>query len=201
MKLRKLVSLLAVLACVAAFCAPAYAAVVDLPVPPPTVNGDTQQGWATDGVDDVASSLTADDFHAAKYLVLELGAAPTGGLQFIWQGDGDGWAWTQTDGVVGNDGTDQTTIVIELATTAKNYDKFLASEQIKIFLGYYSPDIAGLKIEKAYFTDTAPAVGGGGDAPANPDTGDSSVVFIALMALAAAGIGVFAFARKAKSEK
>jgi len=168
MKFRKSLSLFVILVCTATFVTPAYAAVIKLPVPPHLCNSDapkTQQGWYTDSAQwaitgDVVSKITADDFHSAKYLVLELGLAPIGGMQFIWQGNSKDWVWMQTDGVIPNNGTDETVIVIDIPQTAKDYKDFLRSTELFIFLGYYSEGISDLKIHKAYFiTDTVTSSG------------------------------------------
>ncbi|MDR1687426.1 MAG: LPXTG cell wall anchor domain-containing protein [Clostridiales bacterium] len=208
MKLRKLMMLVVALVCVLAFSAPAYAAVVELPAVPTVKNNDTQAGWASNGTDNMTTDLTIEQLTSAKYLILELGAAPMGGMQFIWQGDGDGWAWNQTDGVIPDEGTGETTIVIDLAATAKNYSAFQSSTQAKIFLGYYSNTVADLQITRAYLSDSlpgeeapadeaAPAADGG---EANPATGDSSFIFIVIAALAMACAGAVVFYRKAKAQ-
>ena len=122
------------------------------------VNNDTQQGWQTDSLDS-ASTVTAAELTSAKYLVLEFAQAPTGGMQIIWQGDGSSGGladWNQTDKVIPNDGMSDTSIVIDLASTLKNYDEFQASTQIKLIIAYYSNNIADLGITRAYLTDTAP---------------------------------------------
>jgi len=158
MKFRKLLSLFVILVCIAAFVAPTYAAVINLPVPPPCIATDAEQGWATDGVDSIASELIPDNLHSAKYLVLELGVAPTGMMQFIWIGNGDNWLWTPSENVIPFGGTKQTIIVIDIPQTAKNYKAFLRSTELKIFLGYYDKGISDLKIKKAYLiTDTVNA--------------------------------------------
>jgi hypothetical protein len=113
-------------------------------------NNATQRGWGGGGVDDIETVVPMEAFINAKYLVLELSAAPTGGLQVIWQGDGDNWGWNETSGVIPNTGTSETTIVIELADTLKNYEAYLTNTMVKIFLGYYSPDIAGLGVTRAF---------------------------------------------------
>jgi LPXTG-motif cell wall-anchored protein len=213
MKLRKLMMLVVALVCVLAFSAPAYAAIVELPAVPTVKNNDTQAGWASNGTDNMTTDLTIEQLTSAKYLILELGAAPIGGMQFIWQGDGDGWAWNQTDGVIPNEGTSETTIVIDLAATAKNYSAFQSSTQAKVFLGYYSNTVADLQITRAYLSDSLPgeeapadaapaeeAPADGGAAEANPQTGDSSMIFIAMAVLALAGAGAVVFYRRAKAQ-
>ena len=209
-KFRKLAAIVVALGLVAGLSTTAFAAQTDLGAMNLS-NGDTQQGWLTDGVDGNSSPLTAADFTSAKYLVLEFAQAPTGGMQVIWQGDGDAWAWDQTDGVIPNDGMTGTQLVVDLSSTLKNYDLFKASTQLKLLLGYYSNNIADLGITKAYLTDTDPNAGAAAPAvttaapvvttaaPAsNPQTGDNNMIFIALGVLAVAGVGAFVFAKKAK---
>jgi hypothetical protein len=138
---------------------------VDLGLEFTAVNNATQSGWATDGVDGKETPLLAKTLVAAKFLVLELSKAPTGGLQMIWQGNGDpNWTWTQTNGVLSNNGEpnaelgatiipgdgDAVTLRIELSKAFTNYDLFLASTQIKFFVAYYSSTVADLGITKAY---------------------------------------------------
>ena len=114
------------------------------------VNSDTQMGWLTDGVDNKESPYTAGMFANAVSLILEFAEPPTGGMQVIWQGDGDGWSWNQTDGVIPDGGMDGTTLTIDLPSTLENYDAFTQSTQIKFFLGYYDDNIADLGIVSAY---------------------------------------------------
>jgi hypothetical protein len=118
-----------------------------------------QKGWATDGTDGISTTLKIEDLIAAKYLVLELSKAPSGGLQMIWQGDGNAWDWAQNDGVLGDAGSPNASkgaslsgnvLKIELSKALKDYSKLAASTKAKLFIAYYTPDIAGLGITKAY---------------------------------------------------
>jgi len=120
---------------------------------------DTQKGWASNGTDSLTTTLDIADLKAAKYLVLELSGAPTGGLKMIWLGDANSWSWTDTDGVLGDTGTPDASkgatlsdnvLKIELSKALKDYNKLAASTQVKLFIEYSSPDIAGLGITKAY---------------------------------------------------
>ncbi|MDR1689020.1 MAG: hypothetical protein LBS21_10475 [Clostridiales bacterium] len=156
MKFRKLIMVLVTMAFVALLSLPVFAAnMVELGRMTATNNAN-QMGWATDGTDGNSTSLMMEDLAANKFLVLELGAAPAGGMQFIWQGDGNAWAWDQTDGVIPDEGTSETLIVIDLSKTAKGYAKMIASTQVKFFLGYWSNTVADLKITNAYLTDEDP---------------------------------------------
>jgi hypothetical protein len=124
-------------------------------------NQPTQRGWLTDGTDGKEVPLQIETVIAAKFLVLQLGSKPIGGLQVIWQGDGNGWGWAQMDGVLANDGTpnaDKGAVLsadnvlrIELSKAFVNYDLIKESTQFKMFLGYYSDNIADLGITKADF--------------------------------------------------
>jgi hypothetical protein len=122
-------------------------------------NSATQKGWCTNGMDSKETSLSIEDLLAAKYLVLELSAAPTGGMQIIWQGDGKSSSdWNQTNSVLGNNGEDSdmatvvgTTLTIELSKAFKDYDTvFQLCTQAKFFVGYYSTNVADLGITSAY---------------------------------------------------
>ncbi|MDR0293872.1 MAG: hypothetical protein LBH95_06955 [Oscillospiraceae bacterium] len=144
-------------------------------------NSDTQKGWASNGTDDKETNLSIETLTGAKTLVLELSAAPTGGMQIIWQGDGDSWTWNQTDGVLPDTGTEKTTLRIDLASTLKNYDKFKASTKAKIFIGYYSNNIADLGITRAYL-DGVPSGMGGTDGN-NARTGENPAAGIAAATL------------------
>lgn len=198
MKLRKFIVSIATLVCILALYVPAYAAnVVELPTTPTAINNATQKGWLTDGVDGKSSDFTVEQFTTAKQLVLEFEEAPVGEMQFIWQGDGDGWAWNQTDGL----STTDTKIEIDLAATVKNYSAFQSSTQVKIFIAYYNDGFDDLKITKAYFVGGETGASDGAAAvAANPQTGDNFMIFIAIIALAVAAIGTYAFYRKAKAE-
>lgn len=221
MKLRKFMLLLVAL--VFALSVPAYAAtvVVELPVEPTLVNNSTQKGWCTDGTDDIATDLTMEQLAAAESLVLEFAEAPSGGMQFIWQGDGDGWGWNQTDQVIPDGGISDTTFTIDLAKTAKNYDALKSSTKAKIILGYYSDGFDDLKITKAYLTyedagavaEAAPVAEAVVVAEAeavdvadsvvseeNPKTGDNFIIYFAGLALVLAACGTVVFYRKAKAE-
>jgi len=160
-------------------------------------NSDKQKGWLTNGVDDITSTLTADQLKNAQMLILDLSKAPVGGMQLIWQGNGNSWGWGQTV-ILGDTGeiedeemamllnkdspelaeiglTDlkdvDTILAINLAAALTDYeDKFVsdANTQIKIIIGYYAPDIAGLGLLRAYLL-TIEEGGGEGEDPTNPE--------------------------------
>ena len=198
MKLRKLTALFAAVACTAALCAPVLAATIDLGAPT-VVNNDTQKGWSTNGVDGITTKFSAEDFNTATTLTLEFASAPVGGMQLIWQGDADNWAWNQKDGVIPDNGTSETKLVIDLPSTLKNYDAFTKSSQIKIFLGYYSNGFDDLQITKA-------TLSGGGAAPAaaaasgNPDTGEGVIIYLSAAMVLLASCSAFFFYRKTKQD-
>ena len=141
---------------------------VELEMPFTIVNNANQKGWKANGCDDdkppFETKLELDDFKAAKFLVLELGTKPTGGLQIIWQGDkNSGWAWTQNDEVLKNgDGSpdpakgakwrdeEKLILEIELKKAMKSYVNLKKCEKAKIYLGYYSPNVDELGITRAY---------------------------------------------------
>jgi hypothetical protein len=125
-----------------------------------SINSVNQKGWCSNGTDNVTTNLTVNDFVDAKYLVLELNAAPAGGLHIVWQSDIDDWDWNQTEILNANGipyadkGTilDGNIIIIELSKVLKNYSKFVKTRwNVKLLLGYFSPDIAGLGVRGAYF--------------------------------------------------
>jgi hypothetical protein len=126
-------------------------------------NNATQKGWATNGMDNVETALTIEIFQAAKYLVLEMPTAPVNGLQIIWQGDGDNYGWNEQQEVLKNDGTPdpekgasvtedggKAILRFELSKACKNYEAVALSTKAKIFIGFYSPNVDGLGITKAY---------------------------------------------------
>jgi len=126
-------------------------------------NGGTQKGWHSSNMSDESILSTVDiaDFIAAKYLVLELNAVPTGGMQIIWQGDSDDYGWNQED-ILSNLGAadaskgtsfEGTTLKIELSKALKNYSVYITNTKVKILIAYYSPDIAGLGVTKAYLSE------------------------------------------------
>jgi uncharacterized repeat protein (TIGR02543 family) len=149
-------------------------AVSDIPPPPPppppgeiggnlgpvtVVNSASQKGWATNGTDDLETDLDIVDLINAQYLKLVMGSKPTGGIQLIWQGDGDDWTWDSTEIATGSFVVDSTkgavwddetkALTIELSLALKNYDKLKDSYKAKVFIGYYSPDFDGLGIVTA----------------------------------------------------
>jgi hypothetical protein len=111
-------------------------------------NSNFHQGWLTDGVDSKESPYLAEDFSQAVFLVLEFTNNPTGSMQVVWQGNGDGWTWHQTDGVIGEDGIDELEIRIDLSQVLINYDAFKSSTQLKLIIGY--EDVDDLGITRAY---------------------------------------------------
>jgi hypothetical protein len=129
------------------------------------INNDNQKGWRSNGTDTIETDLAIEDLVAAKYLVLELNAAPAGGFQVVWQGNGTpGWAWNQVDVLAGDgtpiDGAGATVtpsaggaiLKVEFSVTfaEKDYEGFKASTQAKILIAYYTGGIDGLGITKAY---------------------------------------------------
>jgi hypothetical protein len=118
-----------------------------------------KRGWATNDTDGLTTDLTIEDLSAAKYLVLELSKAPTGSMDIIWQGDNNNdWNWTQTDGIL-NGGSPSASkgatlsnnvLKIELKKALGSYSSLASCEYAKLFIAYYTPDIAGLGITKAY---------------------------------------------------
>jgi hypothetical protein len=122
-------------------------------------NNATQKGWCSNGTDGTLTDLDVADIIGAKFLVLKLKSKPIGGLQVIWQGDGNGWAWDQMDGVLSNDGVPDASkgavlsgdnvLTIELSKALKNYNKLAGSTQAKIYLGYYSNTVADLGVFEA----------------------------------------------------
>jgi hypothetical protein len=121
-----------------------------------TTNQPTQRGWCTNGTDGKEVDLTMDEILAAKFLVLQLSKKPVGGLQMIWQGDGNNWAWDQMDGVLSDAGgpnsskgatlSDDLVLRIELSKALKNYNKVADCTQFKMYLGYYSTSVQSLGI-------------------------------------------------------
>jgi hypothetical protein len=123
------------------------------------INQATQKGWGTNGVDNVATDLEPADFINAKFLVLKLKSKPTGGLQVIWQGDGNSWTWEQQDNVLTSSGapnairgatlSDDNVLTIELSKALKNYGRMARCTKIKLYLGYYSKNIDDLGVIQA----------------------------------------------------
>ena len=123
------------------------------------INQPTQKGWLTDGTDDKASDLKIATLVGAKYLILELSKVPEGeGIQMVWQGDGNSWAWTQKDLKVA-DFLQGTTLVFPLADVFLRYDEFKASTQVKFYVCYYDKNMDDLGVVKAYLSDTVPEAG------------------------------------------
>ncbi|MDR0292975.1 MAG: LPXTG cell wall anchor domain-containing protein [Oscillospiraceae bacterium] len=185
---KAILSLSLALVLIAVFAFPALAANIDLGAMNVT-NSDTQKGWVTDGMDDIASSLTIEQLRSATTLHLEFSAPPAGGMQFIIQSDGDNYAWNQNDGAIPDTGLDATSIDIDL-TKMKGFSALKDATKAKFFLGYYSSNIADLGITKAYLV-----TGGGGSAK----TGDGAMIAFALMALVLAGGATVLIARKVKA--
>jgi hypothetical protein len=126
-----------------------------------TINQDTQKGWCSNETDNIATDLEADAFIRAKFLVLKLKSKPIGGLQLIWQGDGNSWAWAQTDGILSDSGVPNAArgvtlsadnvLRIDLSKSLKDYGLVAGCTKIKFYLGYYSDDIDSLGVYQADF--------------------------------------------------
>jgi uncharacterized repeat protein (TIGR02543 family) len=92
----------------------------------------------------------------AQYLKLVLEKKPTGGMQIIWQGDGNSWGWDSTDIITGafviapDKGAawdDETkTLTIDLTLALKNYEKLIDCTKAKFFIAYYSSNVDDLGI-------------------------------------------------------
>lgn len=174
--------------------APAFAAIVSLPVPPDWVNGDPQKGWRSNGTDDAETSLTIEQLQSAKYLVLEVSKEPEGGeIKFTVQCDPD-WSWDETTlkpADVYKDG--KITIELSKMTGWKNIAK---ATKGKFLIGYWDPNWDGLSITKAYLETGG---GGGSDGGGAAKTGDSAMTALSIAALlTAAGAAVFV-SRKIKA--
>jgi hypothetical protein len=125
------------------------------------INNPQQKGWGTNGVDDFATKFEPADFIEAKFLVLKLKSKPTGGLQVIWQGDGDGWTWQQQDNVLTSSGnpnairgatlSDDLVLTIDLSKALKNQARMARCTKIKLYLGYYSKNLDDLGVIQADF--------------------------------------------------
>lgn len=127
--------------------------------PVTAVNSETQQGWCTNGTDDIETDLAVETLINAQYLKLVLGSKPSGSIQIIWQGDGNGWDWAST-AIAGNDGTldadkgaeweDATkTLTIELSKAFKGYENLKDSYKAKFYIAYYSNNFDDLGIVSA----------------------------------------------------
>nr|AGS51657.1 glycoside hydrolase family 5 [uncultured bacterium contig00026] len=115
--------------------------------------GATEKGWATNGTDNLTTSLNIADLKAAKYLVLEITTPPTGEMKFVWQSDSNNdWAWTEQ--VIFDDSgapnaangatLEDNVITIELSKAIVNYAKLATSTQAKIFIKYTNIDDLGI---------------------------------------------------------
>jgi hypothetical protein len=111
---------------------------------------DNQKGWCSDNDSGLPSSGSVSDFTSAQYLIVEFDKAPAGGIYFVWVGDSDGAKWNQTDQVVPDLGTSETTLVINLSKI-NGYDDYVkCTGFVKIFLGYHSSSWNDLGITDAY---------------------------------------------------
>jgi hypothetical protein len=126
---------------------------------------DNQKGWSSDGTDGKETGLAIEDLLGAKYLVLELNAAPTGGFQMAYQFEADSWGWHQAQ-ILSNNGepiegfgatiteSDGKAIFkIELSEAFHENDLWTLSQtstKAKILISYYTGGIAGLGLQKAY---------------------------------------------------
>ncbi len=151
-------------------------------------NPTSQRGWVTDGYTDgetiMTSDLTIDYVLAAQYLILDMSAAPVGGMQLIWQGDAVATTdWNQVDILSGMGVPDAekgvtlegTSLKIELAKALKTYDDFKNNTMAKIIIAYYSSGIDDLGITRAYLQGDFSAIGaepGEGEEGTEPGEGE-----------------------------
>jgi len=137
-------------------------------------NGAPQQGWRSDGVDDVPTDLEWETIQYAKYLVLHTkgGTDATegddadapgtwqtqfNGIQFVAQGDGNGYAWSQTnlDAVeFARAGNKDVYIVID-THTLKRFHDIVGGTKGKILIAYWNcvNMFYGLGLQEAYLTN------------------------------------------------
>jgi LPXTG-motif cell wall-anchored protein len=204
MKTRKtLFTLMLAALLVAALAVPVFAD-IDLPTAPTFVNNDTQKGWGVNGTDmngvAIETDLTLEQMKNATGLVLEVPEMPVGGLQFVFQCD-NGWAWDSTD-LTADQLWQDGKLVFNFADML-GWDKIAGSTaQVKFFVAYYDPNFDALGVTKAYLTEAgaaAPADSGGEAAGGNAKTGDSSLLFAAIGALALATGAAVLFVRKVRA--
>ena len=192
MKHKALLTLSVAIVLIAMFALPAFAANINLTLPPDWVNNDNQKGWRSNGTDDQETDLTIEQMQSAKYLVLEVSKEPEGiGLQFTVQCDPN-WSWDQTDLQVADlykDGK----ITIELSKIP-GWKNIAGATKGKFLVAYYDGGWDALGVTKAYLTDS---LGGGGGGSAK--TGDSAMIALAFGALALAGCAAVFVARKVKA--
>ncbi|MCL2036094.1 MAG: hypothetical protein FWG83_01750 [Oscillospiraceae bacterium] len=109
----------------------------------------TQKGWTTEG----SSTLTADDFRNAKYLVLEFEKLPEPDFydfQFIWLSVDEGYYWAQDSKKAVKQEEPSTTLVIEIEKAAQWYEEFVTLENMTVYIGYYYTSWDDLPLKDAY---------------------------------------------------
>jgi hypothetical protein len=193
---KALLSLALAVVMIAMFAAPAIAANIDLPINNFTAIGgarDAQKGWATVGAEDQGTStLTIADVSRATSLVLEVPSKPEGGIQLVVFGHFNGWSWGggQYD-LSADDVYSDGKLIFNFArlgiSIPNNED-----DAVKILVCYYDDSWDDLGVTKAYLTTSG---GGGG----GPRPGDTTMIALAVIALALAAGATFFVVRKIKA--
>ncbi|MDR0292976.1 MAG: LPXTG cell wall anchor domain-containing protein [Oscillospiraceae bacterium] len=184
-------SLAVALVLIAMLALPVLAANISLPADTPVSNGDTQQGWATEGFEDEGAekNIDAADLYKATAIVLEVSKEPIGAdIHLILQTPA---GWWQDNNMSVADVYADGKITFDLSKM-KDWKWDAADIRAKVLIAYYDSNIADLGITKAYAV-----VGGGGGGSAK--TGDGTMIALALVALALAGGATVFIARKVKA--
>jgi len=115
---------------------------------------DNQRGWQTNGTDGVYNpEFIVQNLIFAKQLVIECGAVPAGEIHIVWQSDGDGWNWNQTEFPI-EEVLNENTITIDMSRLINHSS--IGGTKANLIIGYWGADggktISDLKITKAYLT-------------------------------------------------
>jgi uncharacterized repeat protein (TIGR02543 family) len=126
-------------------------------------NTEKQKGWVSNGYDGIASEHEVWEFLEAEYLWIWVKNKPAGGMQLVWQGDGenvDKGGWFSAD-ILANDGSVATAFsdCVELEADQDGWViKITLADALGTTSGAistsYTDATAGFKLILAYYTGT-----------------------------------------------
>jgi hypothetical protein len=108
---------------------------------------DQQRGWFTNGVDELWSPYTAQQFTESRFLILEFEREPYGEIEFAWIGDSNDWVWTVTTFM-----PEGRILIINLLLIDESY-RYRQGSYLKIYLNCYDDSWENLIITDAYFAN------------------------------------------------
>ena len=200
MKTRRIVATILAVALIVALSTSALAAKFDLGKPN-WVNRVEQQGWATDNAETNEPilrkiGLTVEQLQSATKLVLEFNSpSPEASPKLGVTSDSTDWKDWDAAGYLSDD---LMKFEVDLAKDANWKERIIDDDIEWASFEVQAWNDNWLDLKSAYLEIPGDAAPGGGGGGSNPKTGDDLTIFLAIGALALAGVCGFVFYRKAK---